>query len=412
MELSKILVLADESANWKIAGLRQLDRLALAVNEFAESRKVESKVDIIVFWKPEIAVEERWMPRDSRLGRCELIFALERDRPGRAGLTRVLSTRLLVNRSGLANFISIAPVLERQTLIVDAVELWQKLARLFADVCRDAGGTGPITGWRYVVEPREIARWERWFLRDTGKRQDGFVSRFLNRPISRAISRRLLKSSITPNAWTLSILVIPIAGFVSLRRGDYLGFVSGAALFQIYSILDGCDGEIARARYLESDRGRRFDTLCDVFGSVLFAIGLGLGLYHLYRTDSHNWLYLGEGIFCALIIAANEWLLTNPKIDAGFTSGALTETLYMRHRALIERSGLLFLGEKLVWWLFQLTKRDVAIFLFLLLVIAGRPKWILHLWISVSAVSLLLAVISRLRARADRFRVLSPGSRS
>jgi len=173
VELSKILVLADESANWKIAGLRQLDRLALAVNEFAESRKVESKIDIIVFWKPGIAVEKRWMPRDSRLGRCELNFALERDHPGRADLTRILSTRLLVNRSALANFISIAPVLERETLVVDTVELWQKLARLFADVCRDAGGPGRIAGWRYVVEPREIARCERWFLRDTGKTQDG-----------------------------------------------------------------------------------------------------------------------------------------------------------------------------------------------------------------------------------------------
>ena len=409
MELSKILILADESANWKIAGLRQLDRLALVVNEFAKSAKLESKIDVVVFWKPEIAVEERWMPRDSRLSRCELNFAPERDRSGHAGRARVLSTRLLVNRSALANFISIAPVLELETLIVDAVELWKKLARVFADVCRDAGETGRIAGWRYVLEPREIARCERWFIRDTGKTQDGFISRFLNRPISRAISRRLLKSSVTPNAWTLLILVLPIAGFVSLRRGDYLGFVSGAALFQIYSIVDGCDGEIARAKYLESDRGRRFDTLCDVLGSVLFAIGLGLGLYQL---GSHNWLYLGEGIFCALVIAVNEWFLRNPKIESDFTPGALTETLYVRHRALIQRSGLLFLGEKVVWWLFQLTKRDVAIFLFLLLAIAGRPQWILHLWIAVSTVSLLLALIARLSARADRFRVLSPSSRS
>ena len=410
MELSKILILAEESANWKIAGLRQLDRLALAVNELAQSGKLESKVEFVVFWNPEIAVEERWVPQDSRLSCCELNFAPERDRPSRAGLARVLSTRFLVNRRALANFISLAPVLELETLIVDAVELWKKLARVFAEVCRDAGETGRIAGWRYVAEPREIARCERWFLRDTSKPQDGFIARFLNRPISRTISRRLLKSSVTPNAWTWSILVLPIAGFVSLRRGDYLGFVSGAALFQIYSIVDGCDGEIARAKYLESDRGRRFDTLCDVLGSVVFAIGLGLGLY---RTNSRDWLYMGEGIFCALIIAANEWLLRTPKIETDFTPSTLTnETLYPRHRALIQRSGLLFLGEKVVWWLFQLTKRDVAIFLFLLLAIAGRPQWILHLWIAVSTVSLLLAVIARLRARADRFRVSSPSSRS
>src|SRR5207302_9383964 len=112
-----------------------------------------------------------------------------------------------------------------------------------------------------------------------------------------------------------------------------------------------------------------------------------------------NWLYLRARIFCALMIAANEWLLRNAKIETAFAPDALTITLYVRHRAMIQRSGLLFLGEKLVWWLFQLTKRDVGILLFLLLAIAGCPQWILHLWTAVTAMSLLLALVARLRAR-------------
>jgi phosphatidylglycerophosphate synthase len=411
VEPTNILVLADESANWKIAGLRQLERVVLAVNEFAESRKLESKTDIVVFWKPEVSFEKRWLPQDSRLSRCELNLAFESDRPGHAGPARALSTRLLVNRGAMANFISIAPVVECNTSIVDATEHWKKLARVFADVCREAATRAQIGGWRYITEPREIARSERWFLRDTGKTQDGLVSRFLNRPISRTISRRLLKSSLTPGTWTLSIFSLPIAAFFFLQRGDYLGFVIGATLFQVYSILDGCDGEIARSKYLESDTGRRFDTLCDVFGSLLFAIGLGMGLWQLHRFGPHNWLYLGEGIFCALMIAANEWLLRNSEIETDLAPNALTNALYLRHRAMIQRSGLLFLGEKLVWWLFQLTKRDVAIILFLVLAIAGRPQWILHLWTAVTAVSLLLALVARLRGRIDRFRGLSRGSR-
>jgi hypothetical protein len=411
VEPSKILILADESANWKIAGLRQLERVVLAVNEFAESRKLESKIDIVAFWNPEVSVEKRWLPQDSRLSRCKLNFAPESDRPGHAGPACVLSTRLLLKRTALTNFISIAPLIERETLIVDATEPWKNLARVFAEICHKAGETGGTTGWRYIAEPREIAQSERWFLRDTGKTQDGFISTFLNRPISRTISRRLLKSSITPGVWTSSICSLPIAAFFFLQRGDYPGFVIGAALFQVYSILDGCDGEIARVKYLESDTGRRFDTLCDVFGSLLFAIGLGLGLCQLHRFGPHNWLYLGEGIFCALMIAANEWLLRNPKIETNFAPNALTNAFYVRHRAMIQRSGLLFLGEKLVWWLFQLTKRDVAIILFLVLAIAGHPQWILHLWTAVTAVSLLLALVARLRARGDRFRGLSRGSR-
>jgi phosphatidylglycerophosphate synthase len=392
VELRKILILADESANWKIAGLRQLHRLTFAVNELAESKQDESKIDIVVFWNPEIAIEQRWLPQVSRVSRCKLNFAPEPNPVGQAGLARILSTHLVVKRGALADFISIAPVVEDEMSIVDATDRWKELARVFVDACRDAGRTA---GWRYAAEPDDVAQCERWLLRDTGKTQDGVVSRFLNRPISRSISRRLLKTSITPSAWTLSLLVLPIAAFIFFQHGSYLGFVSGAALFQIYSILDGCDGEIARAKYLESDSGRRFDTLCDVLGNLLFAIGLGLGLYQLSRLGPHKWFYLGEGIFCALMIVANEWFLRDQKIETELMPEALGNTLYARHRAMIQRSGLLFLGEKSVWWLFQLTKRDVAVFLFLLLAIAGLPQWILHLWTAVTAVSLLLALISR-----------------
>ena len=113
MEPATILILADDSADWRIAGLRQLERVVLAVNEFAESRKLESKIDVIVFWNPEVSVEKRWLPQVSRSDRCEINFASEPNRFGDHAPAHVLSTRLLVYRRALANFISIAPVVRR-----------------------------------------------------------------------------------------------------------------------------------------------------------------------------------------------------------------------------------------------------------------------------------------------------------
>jgi CDP-L-myo-inositol myo-inositolphosphotransferase len=84
------------------------------------------------------------------------------------------------------------------------------------------------------------------------KPQDGFASRFLNRPISRRLTRFLLKFPIHPSVWTISIFVLPLIACVFFVRGDYLSVVIGATIFQAFSILDGCDGEIARARNLES----------------------------------------------------------------------------------------------------------------------------------------------------------------
>ena len=219
------------------------------------------------------------------------------------------------------------------------------------------------------------------------KPQDGFVSRFLNRPISRRITRFLLKFPIHPSAWTISIFVLPLIACVSLVRGDYVSVVIGAAIFQAFSILDGCDGEIARAKNLESKFGERLDHFCDFLASLLYVLALGLGLH---RSS--------EGIVCAVLITANESLLRASKSEVSVTSSTLHESLYARHHGMIGHSGLLNLGDRLVWWLFQLTKRDMAVFVFLILASLDRAEWILHLWTIVAAASLVLSAIAAIRS--------------
>ena len=65
---------------------------------------------------------------------------------------------------------------------------------------------------------------------------------------------------------------------------------------------------------------------------------------------------------------------------------------------MIGHSGLLELGERFVWWLFQLTKRDVAIFFFLLLALLNESIWILHLWTIAAGASLAISAIATARA--------------
>jgi len=219
------------------------------------------------------------------------------------------------------------------------------------------------------------------------KPQDGFVSRFLNRPISRRITAVLLKLPVHPNAWTVSIFVLPLIASVFLLRGDYISLVIGAAIFQVFSILDGCDGEIARAKNLESKFGERLDYFCDFAASLLYVLALGVGLH---RSS--------EGIVCAVLIAANELLLRIGKSRASVFSSAFHESFYARHRTVVGHSGLLNLGEGFVWWLFQLTKRDMAILVFLVLALFGLADWILNLWTIVAGASLVLSTIAVIRA--------------
>lgn len=219
------------------------------------------------------------------------------------------------------------------------------------------------------------------------KPQDGLVSRFVNRPISRRISRVLLQFPIHPNTWTISIFALPVIASVFLVRGDYVDVLTGAAIFQLFSILDGCDGEIARAKNLESKFGERLDYFCDFAANLLYVLTLGIGLQ---RSS--------QGIVCAVLISANELLLRIGKNKASLFSSTFHESFYARHRTVVGHSGLLNLGEGFVWWLFQLTKRDMAILVFLLLALLGLADWILNLWTIVAGASLVLSTIAVIRA--------------
>jgi CDP-L-myo-inositol myo-inositolphosphotransferase len=227
------------------------------------------------------------------------------------------------------------------------------------------------------------------------KPQDGFVSRVLNRPISRRITYFLLKVPIHPNAWTIAIFVLPLIACVFLIRGNYLSVVIGAAIFQVFSILDGCDGEIARAKNLESKFGERLDYFCDFVASLLYVLALGLGLH---RST--------EGIVCAVLITANECFLRAGRSQSSIASSELHESFYARHHVMIAHSGLLNLGGRFVWWLFQLTKRDMAVVVFLMLALLGLADWILHLWMIVAGASLVFSVFAAMRAGSGQGEVV------
>ena len=219
------------------------------------------------------------------------------------------------------------------------------------------------------------------------KPHDGFVSRFLNRPISSRITRLLVRFPIRPTAFTASIFVLPLVAGVFFLHGSYLSILMGAAIFQVFSILDGCDGEIARAKKLESKFGERLDNLCDFLGSLIYVLALGTGLNHFK-----------EGVVCAVLITANELVLRWGTGAKRLDSEDFHESFYARHHGMIGHSGLLDLGERFVWWLFQLTKRDVAIFVFLILALLNLPIWIVHLWTITAGASLVISAIASARA--------------
>src|SRR5438105_3958994 len=111
------------------------------------------------------------------------------------------------------------------------------------------------------------------------KETDGFFARHVDRKISGAISRQLLRTPVTPNQITLAVTAIGIgAGFLMAQPG-YWPKLAGALLFLITSILDGCDGEVARAKHLTSRWGGWLDLWGDNVVHIVVFYGLGRGLF-------------------------------------------------------------------------------------------------------------------------------------
>jgi CDP-L-myo-inositol myo-inositolphosphotransferase len=280
-----------------------------------------------------------------------------------------------VKRSGIDRLLSQVSSVGFDPAIDDKSAVWHDLSRRIQDQCADPRDfSSQREAWRYLAEPREIPAAERWLLRRSGKSRDGFISRYVNRPVSRTVSRFLLRTPMTPNLWTVLITFFPILGFLFLIRGTYAGFVIGAALCNVHSILDGCDGEIARAKYLDSDKGPGVDAFGDLIALLLFSIGLGLGLSRSAQHAVSHWIFLTEGILTAVFIAMR--LGPNHVLDM-FRRGSKA-VAFSKDDEWLSRSGGRIFGKRITSLGFELTKRDVVFSTFLIVAALGLARWILH----------------------------------
>ncbi len=104
--------------------------------------------------------------------------------------------------------------------------------------------------------------------------EDGLVSRYLNRKISAGFITPLLIDRLTPNqATVLSTLIGIMAAFLSV-----FSLPLGGLLYQVSSILDGVDGEIARAAMRKSKFGEYMDSLFDRYVDFAFLLFLSFRL--------------------------------------------------------------------------------------------------------------------------------------
>ena len=152
--------------------------------------------------------------------------------------------------------------------------------------------------WQDVDDLPSRKEAERVLFAKLTKKTDGPVSRNINRRFSKSITRVVMNTNVVPNHMTavglvVGVLAAALTAFVTPSSMWMLPV--GALLFQISSMIDGCDGELARLKFKHSDSGEWFDTISDDVINLSYLLSLGVGLYRL--SGEQLWLNLGVGAF-------------------------------------------------------------------------------------------------------------------
>jgi phosphatidylglycerophosphate synthase len=130
---------------------------------------------------------------------------------------------------------------------------------------------------------------------------DGLFARHFDRRLSRRISVPLVRRGVHPNWITGVATLVGLVGAALLLSSHVPVQVFGALLFVLSTILDGCDGEVARLSLRTSRLGGTLDLIGDNLtnGAVFLAIG-----YTSLRGDPGGAIQVAVGAALAGLLLA------------------------------------------------------------------------------------------------------------
>lgn len=257
-----------------------------------------------------------------------------------------------------------------------------------------AAGTAPPSGARReradVIagielgddDARRRAEWA--LIRRMNKSFEGPVDALINWRFSMRLTRLLARCSlaVTPNHVTIVAILVGLAAAVIASGGGHARLALAGVLLELNSILDSCDGELARLRYQYSKLGQWLDNLSDdiVDNAFLIAVGIALG-------GAWQWLGLaaaGGRLTVALATYVDVYRRTGTGDVFAFrwwfeTGKATADDIYD--------------PSSPVTWLRSLGRRDTYVFVWMVVLLVGVPWWVVCHGLAIAAVNVSLLVL-------------------
>ena len=134
----------------------------------------------------------------------------------------------------------------------------------------------------------DLARAEQTIRRSSYKDTDNKLARW-NRTVSLPISVVLIRTPLTANQLSVALVAIGFYSAWLFSLGHYWAGVLGGFLSLAASVLDGCDGEIARLKYQESALGCWIETFGDYSYYLAIFVGLTIGAVRMTGWPVFYW---------------------------------------------------------------------------------------------------------------------------
>jgi phosphatidylglycerophosphate synthase len=231
-------------------------------------------------------------------------------------------------------------------------------------------------------DARKRAEWA--LIRRMNKAHEGPVDALINwrfsMPITRVIARGPM--SITPNHITMVSIIVGLLACWLASRGSWAAVAAGGVLLQVQSVLDSCDGELARLRYQFSKLGQWLDNLTDDLVDNLFIVAVGYGLGGV-------WWWL------ALAAAGGRWLVaigTYVWVYATTGTGDVFAFRWWFERADASAQEV-YKPTSVTTWLRSFGRRDTYAFVWMIACLCGFPYWVIPHGLVIAAINVSLLVL-------------------
>lgn len=229
---------------------------------------------------------------------------------------------------------------------------------------------------------RRRAEWA--VIRRMNKSFEGPVDALINWRFSMRITRLLARRSlaVTPNHVTIAAIVVGLVAAWLASRGGYATLALAGVLLEVNSILDSCDGELARLRYQYSRLGQWLDNLADDVVDNVFLIAVGVGL-------DGPWRWLG------LAAACGRWLVALTTYLDVYRRTGTGDVFAFRWWFETDKASAdeVYDPRSPVTWLRSLGRRDTYVFVWMIALAAGAAPWVVCHGLAIAAVNVALLVL-------------------